>query len=91
MIIKGTKHIENLAKASVVAFDKTGTLTTGKMKIEQIEVFGNNTEETILSYMYSLELLSNHPIGTAIKDYHDDIKQKKVEEYNCRTWIIWKN
>ncbi len=81
MIIKGTKHIENLAKASVVAFDKTGTLTTGKMKIEQIEVFGNNTEETILSYMYSLELLSNHPIGTAIKDYHDDIKQKKVEEY----------
>ncbi len=68
MIVKGTKHIENLAKASVVAFDKTGTLTTGKMKIEQMEVFGEYTKKEVLSYMYSLELLSNHPIGTAIKD-----------------------
>lgn len=81
MIVKGTKHIENLAKASVVAFDKTGTLTTGKMKIEQMEVLGEYTKEEILSYMYSLELLSNHPIGTAIKDYRDNIEIKEVEGY----------
>ena len=81
MIVKGTKHIENLAKASVVAFDKTGTLTTGKMKIEQMEVFGEYTKKEVLSYMYSLELLSNHPIGTAIKDYQDNMEEKKVEDY----------
>lgn len=81
MIIKGTKHIENLAKASVVAFDKTGTLTTGKMKIDKIELLGEYTKEEVLSYMYSLELLSNHPIGTAIKDYAKNIEIKKVEEY----------
>ncbi len=81
MIVKGTKHIENLAKASVLAFDKTGTLTTGKMKIEQMEVFGEYTKKEVLSYMYSLELLSNHPIGTAIKDYQDNMEEKKVEDY----------
>ena len=37
MIIKGTKHIENLSKTDIIAFDKTGTLTTGKMVIDKLE------------------------------------------------------
>ncbi len=81
MIIKGTKHIENLASASVVAFDKTGTLTTGNMKIEEIKAFEPYNQNTILSYVYSLELLSNHPIGTAIKNYDKQIEEKQVEDY----------
>lgn len=81
MIIKGTKHIEKLSKASVVAFDKTGTLTTGKMKIQNLEIFEPFTKESVLSNMYSLEMLSNHPIGTAIKQYQDNIETKIVEEY----------
>lgn len=81
MIIKGTKHIENLAGATVVAFDKTGTLTTGNMKIDKLESFNGYDKKMILSYMYSLELLSNHPIGTAIKNYSGKIEQKIVEDY----------
>lgn len=81
MIIKGTKHIENLSKASVVAFDKTGTLTTGNMKIEKLEIFNEYAKDSIISYMYSLELLSNHPIGTAIKNYSEEIETKQVESY----------
>ena len=81
MIIKGTKHIDNLASASVVAFDKTGTLTTGNMKIEEIKTFEPYNQNTILSYVYSLELLSNHPIGTAIKNYDKQIEEKQVEDY----------
>lgn len=81
MIIKGTKHIENLAKADVIAFDKTGTLTTGNMKIEEIKAFNPYEKNTILSYMYSLELLSNHPIGTAIKNHDEEIEEKQVEDY----------
>ncbi|MBO5479051.1 MAG: cadmium-translocating P-type ATPase [Clostridia bacterium] len=81
MIIKGTKHIENLANATVVAFDKTGTLTTGNMKIQKLETYHSYSKEEILSYMYSLELLSNHPIGTAIKNYGDNIETKEVKDY----------
>lgn len=82
MIVKGTKHIENLSKASVVAFDKTGTLTTGNMKIEELQVIEKYSEDIILNYMYSLESLSNHPIGTAIKNYKkEERKEEKVENY----------
>ena len=81
MVIKGTKHIENLAGATVVAFDKTGTLTTGNMKIDKLESFNGYDKKMILSYMYSLELLSNHPIGTAIKNYSGEIEEKIVENY----------
>lgn len=81
MIIKGTKHIEKLAKANVIAFDKTGTLTTGLMKIEKLEVFKPYSKDEVLEYIYSLEMLSNHPIGSAIKNYEQNIEQKEVEDY----------
>lgn len=82
MIIKGTKHIENLAKATVVAFDKTGTLTTGKMKIEQIEVITPYTKEQVIQYINSLEQLSNHPISTAIQEYRKDLPLLEVTDYS---------
>ena len=66
MIIKGSKHIENLSKAKYVAFDKTGTITTGKMQIDELYLVGDIQEEA-LEYMYVLEKNSNHPISTAIK------------------------
>ncbi len=47
------------------------------MKVESIETFNNYTQNEVLSYMYSLELLSNHPIGTAIKNYSKELEQKK--------------
>lgn len=81
MIIKGTKHIENLSKVTAICFDKTGTLTTGKMKIKEIVTLGNYNEQEILEYMYNLERLSNHPISSAIMEMSKNIKNKDVFEY----------
>lgn len=81
MIIKGTKHIENLSKASVIAFDKTGTLTTGKMKIDEIKTYEPYSKEEIIKYIYSLEELSNHPISTSIKQYNDKVEKLEVVDY----------
>lgn len=67
MIIKGSKHIENLSKAKYVAFDKTGTITTGKMQIDELNLSGNMQETQVLQYMYALEKNSNHPISTGVK------------------------
>lgn len=83
MLIKGTKHIEALAKAKQIAFDKTGTITTGKMEIENIITLGNLGEEEILSYANALEKNSNHPISTAIAKEVENrhiILQKQVEK-----------
>lgn len=76
MVVKGTKHIENLAQAKQIAFDKTGTLTTGKMKIDEFVVTGRYTKEELLKYVYSLEKNSNHPISTAIQE---QAKKEKLE------------
>lgn len=84
MIIKGTKHIESLAKAKQIAFDKTGTITTGKMQIEKIVTLGNIAENELLMYANALEKNSNHPISTAIAQEVENrnIKvNKTVENY----------
>lgn len=81
MIVKGTTHIEDLAKAKIIAFDKTGTITTGKMEIDSIVKLSNYSEKEMLSYMYILERNSNHPISTAIrkKINTDKIKLESME------------
>ena len=80
MIIKGTKHIENLSKTTAVCFDKTGTLTTGKMEINEVKSLGKLDKNTILEYVYNLEKSSNHPISTAIINMSKDLKNKEVDK-----------
>lgn len=82
MLIKGTKHIEDLSKAKVIAFDKTGTLTIGKMEINELNVHGNHEEKDVLEYIYLLEKNSAHPIASAIN--------KKIEDENLKNVIIEK-
>lgn len=87
ILIKGTKHIEDLSKAKVIAFDKTGTLTTGKMEIKEITALNHHTQEEILEYIYSLEINSSHPIASSIVkkikelNLEDKIKAREVKEY----------
>lgn len=79
MLIKGTKHIEDLSNAKVIAFDKTGTLTTGKMEIAEIEELNGHGIKEILEYAHNLEKNSSHPIATSIN--------KKIEENNLKDII----
>ena len=79
MLIKGTKHIEDLSNAKVIAFDKTGTLTTGKMEIAEIEELNGHRIKEILEYAHNLERNSSHPIATSIS--------KKIEENNLKEII----
>lgn len=64
ILVKGGIAIENLAKTTLFAFDKTGTITSGKFEVSNIH--GN---KECLSYAFSLEKNSNHPIALSIKDF----------------------
>lgn len=77
LLVKGTKHIEALAKAKTICFDKTGTITTGKMVIDEISECEKKKE--FFSYLYSLEHLSNHPIATSIENEVQKQGWKKEE------------
>ncbi len=63
VLIKGSIHIEELARAKVIAFDKTGTLTRGELEVS--EVRGVEPDE-VLRCAASLEGKSEHPIAQAI-------------------------
>ena len=85
LLIKGTKHIEDLANSKVLALDKTGTITTGKMKVQEFKLT-EKTEESnqlekdkILQYAYSLEINSNHPISNAIIEYAKEKDAKALD------------
>ena len=80
MLIKGTKHIEDLSNAKVIAFDKTGTLTTGKMEIASIELFEGYSEKEVLEYAWSLEKNSSHPIASSIYKKLEEIQDFKIKE-----------
>ncbi len=78
LIIKGTKHVEELAKVDTICLDKTGTITTGKMTIDKFEIIGDIEKEKALSYLSSLEALSNHPIASAIEKIAPNIQTYEV-------------
>jgi len=63
VLIKGSIHIEELARARVISFDKTGTLTQGQLEVS--EVRGAEPAE-VLRCAAALEAKSEHPIAQAI-------------------------
>lgn len=65
VLVKGGIYLEVLGRTGTVLLDKTGTLTLGKMalvKVVPIDVDKNS----LLSVVYSIEKLSNHPIAKAL-------------------------
>lgn len=66
VLIKGGKHIENLAKLTDAVFDKTGTLTDGKLQVTEVKALADLSEEEVLAYSALAEQYSNHPISRSI-------------------------
>ncbi len=71
VIIKSGEALENMGKVDTFVFDKTGTLTEGKLSVTDVFTLNANREQA-LSYAYSLEVLSEHPLGKAISGYCKD-------------------
>jgi Cu2+-exporting ATPase len=64
--------IETLARASHFVFDKTGTLTEGRLRLARIRLLGGLAEPEVLYLAALLERGSEHPIGRALCDAHED-------------------
>ncbi len=69
ILIKSAEALEKLSSVDTVVLDKTGTVTTGEMSVSDIFVLDKTfTEDKFLSYAYSLENSSEHPLANAIKE-----------------------
>jgi Cd2+/Zn2+-exporting ATPase len=83
VLIKGSIHIEELAKARVISFDKTGTLTQGQLEVS--EVRGAEPAE-VLRCAAALEAKSEHPIAQAIIEKARKIGIENSEPSGFKTY-----
>ncbi|MBQ7595646.1 MAG: cadmium-translocating P-type ATPase, partial [Clostridia bacterium] len=67
ILIKGSKYIEETAKAKCVAFDKTGTLTTDELSVDEVISPIGLDPQIVLLLAAIAESRSNHPIAKAIR------------------------
>ena len=76
ILIKGSDYIDTIKDIKEIVFDKTGTLTKGEFEIQEIQNFGEYTEQDVLRYAAMGERYSNHPIAKSIMKAN----QENVEE-----------
>ncbi len=83
LLVKGSKYINEMAKADAIVFDKTGTLTKGNIEVSEIQLFGEMSENEILALVKSVEIHSLHPVAETICKYYDGEypKAENVKEH----------
>lgn len=85
MVVKGGRYLENFADADMLVFDKTGTLTYSRPAVDKVLVFGDDTEEEVLTLAACIEEHFPHSMARAIVDsaeerglHHEDERHTKV-------------
>lgn len=74
IIIKSGEALEKMGKVDTVSFDKTGTITKGILSLTDIIPLSPDiTENELLTITASAELLSEHPLATAIVSHAKNI------------------
>jgi len=80
ILVKGSNHLEELARTEIIVFDKTGTLTKGVFDVQQIHPEGI-TKEALLEYAAYAESFSNHPISNSLREaYGKEIDNSRISD-----------
>ena len=67
ILFKTAVSLENAGRVDTVVLDKTGTVTEGKPRVTDLRLEGD--EAATLRAIYSLEVMSEHPLSAAIVEY----------------------
>jgi Cu+-exporting ATPase len=84
ILIRNGEAVQTLKDIKVIAFDKTGTLTIGRPVVTDIK---SDDEQNLLTIAASLEVGSEHVLGSAIveKAKSKNIKLKDVKHFEALT------
>ena len=78
ILIKGGEALETTHKVNVVVLDKTGTITNGKPQVTDI-ISNTYKPSELLSIAAQVEAASDHPLGKAIVQRANEIKQENPQ------------
>lgn len=83
ILIKGSSHLEQLAKVKTALFDKTGTLTKGTFTVQELIPAEGNDVDDLLCCAAAAEQYSSHPIAQSLLRAYDDFlpDAEEVREY----------
>ncbi len=76
ILFKTAASLEETGKAKIAALDKTGTITKGEPKVTDVIPNGEISRDELLTYAYSLEIKSEHPLAKAIVSEAESLKLK---------------
>ena len=82
ILFKNATAIEEMGRVHTVVLDKTGTVTLGEMSVS--DVVADDRAE-LINLAYSLEYMSEHPLGAAVVRYGESIGAEKVEITDFKT------
>ena len=68
ILVKGSNHLESLARAEIAAFDKTGTLTGGKFSVSEVRTSDGCTADRLLELAAYGEAQSDHPLAKSVRE-----------------------
>ncbi|MGM9947504.1 heavy metal translocating P-type ATPase [Floccifex sp.] len=87
ILFKNSTALEQTGKTNIVALDKTGTITKGHPVVSEIQAMNGFDNKELLSYAYSLELHSEHPLALAIveKGKEEQVIEKEVINFQSIT------
>lgn len=83
ILIKDAEAIGKAPDINTIVLDKTGTLTKGKPVVTTVIHFRNPTHSD--NILYSLELMSEHPLGKAITDHFNGLTPADISDFRSET------
>lgn len=78
ILIKSGEALETTHKVNVVVLDKTGTITNGKPQVTDI-ISNSYKSNELLAIAAQVEAASDHPLGKAIVQRANEIKQENPQ------------
>ena len=83
LLIKNAEILENAHHIKTVVLDKTGTITEGKPRVTDFESFESDSD--LLSVIYSLENMSEHPLALSMIEYAKENNANLLEVKEFKT------
>ena len=86
ILVKGSNHLEALARAEIAAFDKTGTLTRGEFSVSEVLASDGFSREAVIELAAYGEAHSDHPLARSIcKTFSGEIDRNRLSDVQERS------